>query len=211
MKILFYILAFIVVYIPTRLCFVKIINKKNMPKRGTKCIVASNHYSMWDPLIFHIYFFRRYRILAKIELFKNKLFKFVFRSLGAIPVDRQKMSPSTYKEVIGAFNKNKQVVIFPEGTRNKTDNDELQDTKTGLIMFASKGEVPIIPAVIYRKPKLFRRNYMIIGEPINIVGENPKRLTKEEIELNVANYINAMADLRKQLDDMLNKKHKKKK
>ena len=40
----------------------------------------------------------------------------------------------------------------------------------------------VLPVVIYRKPKFFRKNYMIVGEPFKVVGENPKRLTKEEIE-----------------------------
>ena len=51
---------------------------------------------------------------------------------------------------------------------------------------------------------------MIVGEPFNVVGENPKRLTKEEIDLNVQNYVKVMADLRKQLDEIVQSKNKKK-
>lgn len=211
MGIVFYVIAFAAVLIPTLLHPTKIINKKNMPKKGVKCIVASNHLSNWDPFLFHIRFWRRYRALAKQELFKNKFSAFIVRSLGGIPVDREQMKPSTFKETMAAFNKNKQVIIFPEGTRNKTENDELQGAKTGLIMFASKGDVPIVPVVIYKKPRFFRKNYMIIGEPFKVVGENPKRLTKEEVDANVENYVKIMADLRQQLDEIANKKNKKKK
>ena len=149
--------------------------------------------------------------LAKKELFRNKLFNFIVRSLGGIPVDRSQITPSTYKETMGAFNKNKQVVIFPEGTRNKSESDELQGAKTGLIMFASKGDVPIVPVVIYKKPRLFRKNYIIVGEPFKVEGENPKRLTKEEIEQNVERYVNVMAELRAELSSRLEKKNKKSK
>ena len=210
MYILFYGLAFAFLWLPTLLHRTKIINKKNMPKKGTKCIVASNHYSIWDAMLFHVHFGRRYRALAKKELYKNKLFTFVLKSLGGIPVDRDQITPSTYKETISALNKNKQVIIFPEGTRNKSDNDELQGAKTGLVLFASKGDAPIVPVVIYRKPRFFRKNYMIVGEPFKVVGENPKRLTKEEIDLNVQNYVKVMADLRKQLDEIVQSKNKKK-
>ena len=211
MSILFYGLAFFVLMIPTWLHPTKIINKKNMPKKGTKCIVASNHFSIWDAMIYHVYFGRRYRALAKKELYKNKMFTFVLKSLGGIPVDRDQISPSTYKETMAALNKNKQVIIFPEGTRNKSDNDELQGAKTGLVIFASKGDAPIVPVVLYKKPRFFRKNYMIIGEPFKVVGENPKRLTKEEIEQNVEHYVNVMADLRAELNSRLERKNKKSK
>ena len=206
-----YVIIFAIFMIPVWLHRVKIINKKNMPKKGVKCIVASNHFSIWDPMIFHVKFWRRYRALAKKELFKNWLFTLVLRSLAGIPVDREKMSPSTYKEVMAALDKNKQVLIFPEGTRNKTESDDMQNAKTGVIIFASKADVPIVPVVIYKKPRFFRKNYMIVGEPFKVEGENPKRLTKEEIEKNTKIYMDKMAELRKQLDEMIENKKKKKK
>ena len=52
---------------------------------------------------------------------------------------------------------------------------------------------------------------MIVGEPFKVEGENPKRLTKEEIEANVEKYSKIMADLRKQIDEKLEKKNKKNK
>lgn len=211
MKLIFYVLTFTVLLIPIYLHPTKIINKKNMPKKGTKCIVASNHLSLWDAMLFHVYFFRRFRALAKKELYKNKLFTFVLRSLGGIPVDRDQIAPSTYKETMSVLNKNKQLLIFPEGTRNKTESEELQEAKTGLVLFASKSDSPIVPVVIYKKPRFFRKNYMIIGEPFKVIGENPKRLTKEEIEQNIENYVNIMADLRRQLDELVNSKKRKKK
>ena len=208
---LLYGFLFALAYIPIMLLRVKVINKKNMPKRGEKCIVASNHFSNYDPMIFHVKFTRRYRAIAKKELFSNWFMSGLLKSLGGIPVDREKMSPSTYKAVMNALDNKKQVLIFPEGTRNKTAEEGMQEAKNGVIIFASKADVPIVPVVIYKNPKLFRKNYMIIGEPFKVEGENPKRLTKEEIEANVKKYSEIMAQLRKQLDEMLDKKKNKKK
>ena len=208
---LLYWFIFVVALIPIWLLRVKIINKKNMPKKKEKCLVASNHFSMWDPMIFHIKFGRRFRALAKKELFSNWFMSGIMKTLGGIPVDREKMSPTTYKAVMNAFEKDKQVLIFPEGTRNKTAEEGLQEAKNGVIIFASKADVPIVPVVIYRKPKLFRKNYMLVGEPFKVEGENPKRLTKEEIEANVEKYSKIMAEMRLQLDEMLAKKKSKKK
>ena len=88
----------------------------------------------------------------------------------------------------------------------------MQDVKNGIITFASKGESEIVPMIIYRKPKMFRKNYIIVGESIKIEGENPKRLTKEEQEANLNRYVEAMNNLREELDEYLgNKKRKNKK
>ena len=61
-----------------------------------------------------------------------------------------------------------------------------------------------------RKPKAFRRNYIIVGEPFKVEGEDPKRLTKEELEENTARYAKIMDDLRVELDNLVGSKKKKK-
>ncbi|MBP3581297.1 MAG: hypothetical protein J6J33_00925 [Clostridia bacterium] len=63
---------------------------------------------------------------------------------------------------------------------------------------------------MYRKPKLFRKNYIIVGEPFKVEGEDPKRLTKEELEANTERYANVMDSLRIELDNIVNKKKNKK-
>ena len=66
--------------------------------------------------------------------------------------------------------------------------------------------------LLYKKPRAFRKNYIIIGEPIQIQGENPKRLTKEEVEQNLENYNKKMEELRAELNEYVDsKKHHKKK
>ena len=206
-----YALAIFFLYIPIFLFFpTKVIHKKRLPKG--KMIVTSNHYSNLDPLVLIVRFNRHFRFLGKKELFKTKFLSFIMNGLGVISVDRDSMSPSTYKEIMANLKMDKQIFIFPEGTRNKAEDDNLQDVKNGIITFASKGESEIIPMIIHRKPKMFRKNYIIVGESIKIEGENPKRLTKEEQEANLNRYVEAMNNLREELDEYLgNKKRKNKK
>lgn len=208
-----FILAVIVLYIPIKLFFpTKVIHKENMPKRGKKAIATSNHYSNWDPIIYDAAFFRKFRVMSKKELYENKFLGFILKGLGAIIVDRDHMSPSTYKATMNELNKNHQVFIFPEGTRNKAGTKELLEIKSGFLAFASRGECEITPMLLYRKPKFLRKNYIIVGKPFVLEGENPKRLTKEELELNLERYLQVMSDLRKELDDFVeNKKRRKKK
>ena len=99
--------------------------------------------------------------------------------------------------------------IFPEGTRNKTESESLQDVKSGAVVFAGKGDVPIVPAIIYRKTKFLRRNYILIGEQLNLVAENPKKMTQEEIEFNTQKLSDAMNKLREDFDKKKNEKRKK--
>ena len=207
---MFFYILFPILFLPIILLFpTKIIHKKRLPKG--KVIATSNHYSNLDPIIQFITFRRFFRFVGKKELCKNKFTAFFFKNLGMIPVDRKAMSPSTYKEILGNLKKNRTIFIYPEGTRNKQSDDKLQDVKSGLITFASKGECDIVPMIMYRKPKIFRKNYIIVGEPIKIEGENPKKLTKEEQEANLERYVEAMKKIRTELDEYVESKKRKKK
>ena len=207
-----FVIAFIIMFLPVVILFpTKVIHKENLPKRGSKAIVTSNHYSNWDAVVSDIFLFRKFRFMAKKELFDNKFVGFIVKSLGGFPVDRENLSPSTFKLVMTELKKDRQIFIFPEGTRNKTGSKELLEIKSGFLALASKGECAITPMLVYRKAKAFRKNYIIVGKPFVLEGENPKRLTKEELEMNLERYLNTLADLRKELDDIVEGKKKSKK
>ena len=206
-----FVIAFVLMFIPVVLLFpTKFLNKENLPKRGTKAIVTTNHYSNFDPIVYDIFLFKKFRFMAKKELFKNSFLAFLMKSLGAFPVDRENMSPSTYKTVMRDLKNNKQIFIFPEGTRNKSGSKQLGEIKSGFLTLASKGECEITPMLMYRKPRIFRRNYVIIGKPFELIGENPKRLTKEELDENLERYLQVMSELRRELDEYVEGKKKKK-
>ena len=207
-----FVIAFIVVFFPVILFHpTKFLHKENLPKRGKKAIITCNHYSNWDAFIIDVCLFRKFRFLAKKELFENKFMGFLYGQLAAIPVDRENVAPSTFKKVLTELKKDKQIFIFPEGTRNKQGTKTLGEIKSGFLTFASKGECDITPMLFYRKAKFFRRNYVIIGKPFKLEGENPKRLTKEELEMNLERYLNVLADLRKELDGYVEGKKNRKK
>ena len=206
-----YILAYIVLFLPVLIFLpTKVIHKEKMPK-GKRMIVTSNHYSNFDTILYDLKFKRRFRYMAKKELFENKLLGWMMRSLGGYPVDRQNFAPSVYKKTVELLNKKEPVFIFPEGTRNKLGTEEMLKIKAGIIAFASRGEAEIIPMVMYRKPKLFRKNYVLVGDPFIVQGANPRRLTKEEVDENLQRYEKVMQDLRRELDEYVDSKKRKKK
>ena len=206
-----FVLAFIVFKIYLIFYPTKIIHKERF-NRKKRYIVTSNHFSNLDSILYDAKFWTKFRFLGKKKLFNSKFSAWIMKKVGVIPIDREKVAPSTFKEILTNLNNNKQIFIYPEGTRNKEELEGMQEAKDGVIIFASKGEAEILPMLLYKKPRAFRKNYIIIGEPIQIQGENPKRLTKEEVEQNLENYNKKMEELRVELNEYVDskKRHKKK-
>ena len=141
----------------------KIIGKKNLPKKGN-FILTCNHASNWDPVIIYARLPRKYFTMAKAELYKNKFFGLFLKALHAFPVKRGGNDIESVKYTLKTLRQGKRtLLIFPEGTRAKSDDYE--ELKNGTAMFALKTAKPIVPVIFVKKNKLFRRNVMIIGEP----------------------------------------------
>lgn len=171
----------ILLALPIRILFpTKIIGKKNIPKGA--CILASNHTSNMDAVIFAVKTWEKKYYLAKKELFKNKIFGFFIKKLGAIKIDRQSNDVTAIKNCLKVLKNNKKLFIFPEGTRVNNENMELGQVKHGVSMFAIKAKVPVVPIFIMRKPKIFRRNKIFIGKPFTLEDFYDKKLDSAELE-----------------------------
>lgn len=172
-----------ILYLPVRLCFPTIVvNKRNFRYRG-KALFVCNHTSNWDIVILKLHEHTYRYVLAKHTMFKNKFSAAFFRMLGAIPVNRDAVELSTIKTVLGKLKDDKQITIFPEGTR-KDDIGSADAIKNGVAMFALKADAPIIPSVMLYKPKFFRWNKILTGEPIDLSayrGQKPTRETFAEV------------------------------
>lgn len=154
-------------YIPLRILFpVKVINKKNFPKEK-KLITISNHLSWKDVIYVGLYTPGFRHFIGKKELRNNIFGRFFTWALGAILIDRGKPDMHGMRTIISTLKKGEGIGIFPEGTRNKTGED-LQEVKSGSVMFAVKGDAPIVPVMIYKKVGLCRRNYLYIGEKFDL-------------------------------------------
>ena len=164
---MFYYICFILAYIPLLILYpIRVIGKKNIPKKG-KMILCCNHQSNADvPLIATRLCRRRYRYMAKESLFKNKFLGAVLKSWGGYPIKRGETDLQAVKKTLGYLKDDKAVCIFPEGTRVTTsDQNNLKD---GVILFALKSKAPIVPSIMVRKPRIFRRNRLVVGAPFNL-------------------------------------------
>lgn len=146
---------------------VKKVGKKNLKQlKGKNYIVSCNHMSNNDAPVLDIKFGKKYYFLAKKELFNNKFNSAFMTGLGAIKVDRQKVEPSSIKQVIRLLNKNKNVCIFPQGTRTKSPQIADGSAKEGVAMFSIRTNTPVVPMMYSKKLKPFHRVKLYIGEPL---------------------------------------------
>ena len=139
--------------------------KENIPK-GKAFIYASNHRSYADPVLVTLAGRGRFSFMAKTELFQNKLFGWLIRSLGAFPVERGKGDMEAIDRAIGNVQNGVNLLIFPEGTRSK--DGRVGRGKTGVALIAAKAGVDVIPVGITFTGKLHFRSKIVVrvGAPI---------------------------------------------
>ena len=183
----------------------KIINKENVPKYGA--IFCCNHFSALDCGYVAKVYNKDIYFMAKKELFKNKFVGGIIKSFGAIPIDRDNVDMKSMLECLKVIKNKHKLVIFPEGTRNKVD-DNLQPLKSGSTIFSVKGKTPIVPMAILKKAKFLRKNYLLVGEPIYFEEFYGKKLTEEDIKKMDEILAESMRNLHKELKEKVQKKKK---
>lgn len=158
----------------------EVVGIENIPNEGN-IIIAANHKSNLDPIFLAAAIRnRRVSVIAKKELFKNKLFASYLKSINVIPIDRLNPGITTLKDVLKDIRKGNAVGIFPEGTRCK--GKEFGKAKAGLGMMAVKGKADIIPVSIITDYKLFRKVKIYIDKPISMESHYNEKLTSEDYE-----------------------------
>ncbi len=190
-------LARILLWIPLSILhptFIK--GKKNLPKG--KAILSCNHYSNWDIALYILNTTEKIKILAKKELFKNKLFGAILRNFGGIEIDREGNDINAIKNCMKALKSDKKLFVFPEGTRLKNEADILGEIKSGMALIAIKTKTPIVPIWIERKPKIFRKSVYTIGKPFELSEFYGVKLDEETLEKANAVVREKMLELREQ-------------
>jgi 1-acyl-sn-glycerol-3-phosphate acyltransferase len=170
----------------------KTFNAEVIPKK-TGALVVCNHRHNFDPFVATCSTFKiRFHYVAKKELFKNPIISFILNSAGVIPVDREGIDKNMIRKSVELLKKGKTILIFGEGTRNKSKNIDLLPLKNGFSFIAAKAKVPVIPMYMFGVNNMFKLSLprkkirVYFGTPIsseqplkNIVAQT----TNELIEL----------------------------
>ena len=136
--------------------------------------------------------------MAKEELFKNPILRFILKHANAFPVNRQNPGPSAIKTPVKALrSKDLSLIMFPTGSRYSSE------LKGGAVVIAKMARVPLVPAV-YQGPLKFsdvlKRKKITIrfGEPIPI---DPKLKLNDENLTMIGDQMQAAFD---QIDHDIN-------
>lgn len=179
---------------------ITIVGEENIPQEKGGYIIASNHVSNNDPPVVGITFRGKYSFMAKEELFKNPLFAWLIKRLGAFPVKRGSKDGSAIQNALNSLEKGRIFVIFPEGTRSKTG--ELGRPKSGVTLIAAQAKVPVVPVFIKYGRKKFRRNIVVcVGEKIPAENFSVDLNDKKSIRNISTSIMGAIAQLKENAPD----------
>lgn len=188
----YYIVRFLVNAYIYLLNWPKVTGKKKIPKKGP-FIIYANHKSLFDPFFVSSVVKPKIHFMAKIELFKMKIFASLLRSWGAFPVDRKGPALSAVKTALRILKRGDIFGIFPEGTRIKTK--QLGEMSPGAAAIALKSKVKVIPIVIKGSYKPFCRVNMRVGDPLDLSEFQNMKSKQEAIDAASDAMSKAMTDL----------------
>ena len=158
--------------------------RENVPE-DTAVIFAANHRTNADPPVVACCSKGRHCFMAKEELFKNPLFGWLIRNLGAFPVSRGKGDMAVIDTAVERLSTGTNLMIFPEGTRSK--DGKVGRGHTGAALIAARSGKHIIPVGIVFEGKLRFRTHITVkyGTPIDPAEyceisdtPNPRQLVK---------------------------------
>jgi 1-acyl-sn-glycerol-3-phosphate acyltransferase len=154
------------------ICGYRLYGSQRLPMSGG-VLLAANHQSFLDPVIFGLGLPRPVHFMARSSLFRRPLFGGLIRSLNAFPVRRGEVDHAAVREAIRLLGAGEMVLLFPEATR--TRDGSIAPPRGGLSMIAARAGVPIVPIVVDGAFRAWPRHRRLprpavirvaVGEPI---------------------------------------------
>jgi 1-acyl-sn-glycerol-3-phosphate acyltransferase len=153
----------------------RVAHPERMPAKGA-FVVAPNHYSEIDPVIVGMMLFRLGRVpsfLAKASLFKIPVVGWFLRRSGQVPVERTReaaaLAASPFAGAQVLVEKQRIVVVYPEGTLTREPDMWPMRGKTGAARIALEQGIPVIPVAHWGTQALMAR----YGKKVNLFGRHP--------------------------------------
>ncbi len=158
------------------------IGSSRLPRTGG-AVLAVNHTSYVDfgyiGLSAYTVDKRQLRILAKAELAKNPILRFLMKGCGVIPVDRT-AGRDAYLAAVEQLRAGEIVAVYPEATISLSL--EIKELKSGAARMALEAGVPIIPSIVWGSQRIAPKGaarhlgrtktpvMVTVGDPIQPVG-----------------------------------------
>jgi 1-acyl-sn-glycerol-3-phosphate acyltransferase len=132
-------------YAISRLWFGYRFSGKDFVPRTGPVLLVSNHQSHLDPVLVGLACPRQLKYLARVGLFFFP-FNLWIRSLGAVPIDRERGAIGGIRTTLELLKKGEAVVVFPEGSR--TPDGKLHPLLPGFCLLARRSGATIVPVAI---------------------------------------------------------------
>lgn len=144
-------------------------------------IYISNHYGMLDPVYTAATTWEGIHYVAKRQAFETPVLGPIMKKVKAISVNRDGNDVRGLLDCFKCLKNGEKICIYPEGTRNKTGG-EMLPFRPGAATMAIKTKTPILPVVVYNKPRFFRCTHILMGEPFELSEYYDRKLSEEEIK-----------------------------
>ena len=158
-------------------------------------IYVGNHFGLWDVFFPAHTTWEGIHYLAKDSVLRAPILGYWSRKLGVISAMRDGSDVRTLMEAMKVLKNGEKISMFPEGTRNKGDGEEMLPFHGGAALLAIKTKTPIIPFVICNRPKPFHMTHVVFGEPFELSEYYGKKLSPEE-------YVKAEEALRNRMYEL---------
>jgi len=152
-------------------------NLLSLIKDNKGALLASNHISNLDPVLYMLVRAANIRFLAKNSLFRVPVLGWCMRKCGQLSVNRAAPDAKAIRTALERIKNGQILCIFPEGTRSADGN--LREGKPGSAMIAFKSNAIVVPAAIWGSHKILPKNKFVprvsrvkikIGAPIYFDG-----------------------------------------
>lgn len=170
-------------------------------------IFVGNHLSLLDVVYIGTATGKPVHFLAKKDLFKKGFMKWFTAKCECIPVTRDGTDVKAVMQSMKYLKNGESVAIYPEGTRNRTEEIMLP-FKRGAAAISIKTKTPIVPVVHLNRIKIFKKEYVLLGEPIEFSDYYDKKLTDEVVSACDASLRNKMLEMYAELAESVTKKKK---
>jgi len=177
---------------------VRFIGWDRVPHGGA--ILAGNHVSYLDPMLLWCRTPRPLHFVAKAELWEVGWLGWTLDHFWAFPVRRGTADREMISTASALLGNGELLGMFPEGTRNRDNADELGEAHGGVAFLALRADVPVVPVGIAgtdrawppgKKLPSFVPVVINIGEPV--CPSDFEGTRKEKVEAMTAEIMRRIA------------------
>lgn len=179
-------------------------------KHEGSCIYVCNHYTLLDVAYVASMTWEGVHFLAKKSVLEAPVIKHIAKAVKVIGANRDGNDVRALLDCFKCLKNGDKLSVFPEGTRNKTDA-EILPFRHGAAVMAIKAKAPIIPMMLYSRPKFFRVAHILVGEPIELTEYYDRKLTEADYAEADDKILQYMLNMKREHTAYLENKKRKKK